>query len=143
MGINPIITTENIRDEYTKYLKSMFLFKDLILRKEADKAIDKSKRDLIKGPYLESTAIYKSGATLREIIHRGDFHHGFENLVPTIGEFPLYLHQEKAIQKSVVEKKNMIVATGTGERVIIVMGGVWVVKSRVLGTLAKYNSCIA
>ena len=31
----------------------------------------------------------------------------------------------------------------TGERVIIVMGAVCVIKSRVLGTLTKYISCIA
>ena len=114
MSINPILTTENIRDEYTKYLKSMFLFKDDLLREKADKSIDKSKKDLVKGPYLESTAMYKSGATLREIIQRGNLSKGFERLVPAIGEFPLHLHQEQAIKKSVCENKNMIVATGTG-----------------------------
>jgi len=31
----------------------------------------------------------------------------------------------------------------TGERVIIVMGAVCVIKSRVLGTLYKYISCIS
>jgi len=31
----------------------------------------------------------------------------------------------------------------TGERVIIVMGAVYVIKSRVSGTLNKYISCIA
>lgn len=114
MSINPISTTENIRDEYTKYLKSMFLFKDDTLRDEADKSIDESKKDLVKGPYLESTAMYKVGATLREIIQRGDLHRGFERLVPVIGEFSLHFHQEKAIRKAVCENKNMIVATGTG-----------------------------
>lgn len=114
MSINPITTTENIREEYTKYLKSMFLFKDDLLRDEADKSIEESKKDLVKGPYLESTAMYKSGATLREIIARGELHKGFERLVPAIGEFPLHLHQELAIKKSVGDDNNMIVATGTG-----------------------------
>ena len=31
----------------------------------------------------------------------------------------------------------------TGERVIIVMGAIYVIKSRVSGTLIQYNSCIA
>jgi len=31
----------------------------------------------------------------------------------------------------------------TGERVIIVMGAIYVIKSRVSETLTKYNSCIA
>lgn len=36
-----------------------------------------------------------------------------------------------------------VVVIGTGERVIIVMGAVCVIKSRVSGTLDKYISCIA
>ena len=31
----------------------------------------------------------------------------------------------------------------TGERVIIVMGAIYVIKSKVSGTLIQYNSCIA
>jgi len=38
--------------------------------------------------------------------------------------------------------KNLVVAS-TGERVIIVMGAVCVIKSRVSGTLNKCISCIA
>jgi len=38
--------------------------------------------------------------------------------------------------------RNLVVAA-TGERVIIVMGAVNVLVSRVLGTFIKYNSCIA
>ncbi|MDK2961422.1 MAG: hypothetical protein PWP20_548 [Eubacteriaceae bacterium] len=114
MSMNPIMTTENIRDEYTKYLKSMFLFKDEGLRKSADAAIDQGKRDLVKGPYLESTAMYESGKTLNELIEAGKLHQQFRRLIPYLGEFPLYLHQEKAIEKVTVHGKNMIVSTGTG-----------------------------
>jgi hypothetical protein len=114
MGMNPINTTNSVRDEYIKYLKSMFFFKDEGLRDAADKAIEKYKKELVKGPFLESTASYKSGATLREIIKDNRLHKGFDTLVSKIGEFPLHIHQEKAIDKAVVEKKNMIVATGTG-----------------------------
>ncbi len=114
MSINPVKTTDNISEEYTKYLKSMFLFKDDKLREAAYKSIEENKKELVKGPFLESTAMYKSGATLMELIERGDLSNGFKRLVPAIGDFPLHLHQEKAIKKSVVEKKNMIVATGTG-----------------------------
>lgn len=114
MSINPITTTDNIREEYLKYLKSMFLFKNDIIRKSADKAIEQSKTDLVKGPYIESTARYKSGKTLRQLVEEKILHNNFSNLIPGIGEFPLHLHQETAIMKSVVEKKNIIVATGTG-----------------------------
>ncbi len=114
MSMNPITTTENLRVEYTKYLKSMFLFKDEELRMSADVAIDKSKGDIVKGPYLESTAMYKSGKTLYELIDDGLLHEQFRKLVPAIGEFPLHMHQEKAIKLSTGQNKNMIIATGTG-----------------------------
>jgi len=35
--------------------------------------------------------------------------------------------------------KNLIIVASTGERVIIVMGAICVIKSRVSGTFAKYN----
>lgn len=41
------------------------------------------------------------------------------------------------------KKTHAIVILPTGERVIIVMGAVCVIKSRVSGTLDKYISCIA
>ena len=41
------------------------------------------------------------------------------------------------------EKSNIDIKMETGERVIIVMGAVCVIKSRVSGTLTKYISCIA
>jgi len=114
VGINPVETTNNIREEYTKYLKSMFLFKDKELREVADKAIEQNKKDLVKGPYLESTARYKTGSTLQELINNGVLHRDFKNLASAIGGYSLHLHQEEAIKKAVVDNKNLIVATGTG-----------------------------
>ena len=75
---------------------------------------DRSKGELVKGPYLESTAMYKSGKTLYELIDDGLLHEQFRKLVPAIGEFPLHKHQEKAIELSISKNKNIIVATGTG-----------------------------
>lgn len=114
MSINPITTTENIRSEYANYLKSMFLFKDTELKSAANKAIENSRDEIVKGPYLESAAMYKSGATLKELIDKGYLAKSMEKLVPKLGEYKLHKHQEKAIIKSCVEDKNMIVATGTG-----------------------------
>lgn len=59
----------------------------------------------------------------------------------------LYEHQIEAIEKmSLLDKEDMfstLLVLPTGERVIIVMGAVYVIKSRVSGTLNKYISCIA
>lgn len=59
-----------------------------------------------------------------------------------------YSHQRKVLEDLKVSRevngsyRNLVVAA-TGERVIIVMGAVCVIKSRVSGTLNKYISCIA
>ncbi len=59
-----------------------------------------------------------------------------------------YSHQKEILEDLRVEReeydshKNLVVAA-TGERVIIVMGAINTFKSRVSGTLNKYNSCIA
>ncbi|SHK29693.1 hypothetical protein SAMN02745248_02241 [Hathewaya proteolytica DSM 3090] len=42
-----------------------------------------------------------------------------------------------------VSKEVATIVMPTGERVIIVMGAIYVIKSRVSETLTKYNSCIA
>ncbi|SDY43160.1 hypothetical protein SAMN05660462_00011 [Proteiniborus ethanoligenes] len=50
----------------------------------------------------------------------------------------------KAIEDAMADgKENILISMATGERVIIVMGAVWVIKSRVSVTLNKYISCIA
>lgn len=59
-----------------------------------------------------------------------------------------YSHQKEILEDLRVEReeyesyKNLVVAS-TGERVIIVMGAVNVMKPRVSGTLNKYILCIA
>ena len=40
-------------------------------------------------------------------------------------------------------QERLLLVMATGERVIIVMGAIYVIKSRVSETLTKYNSCIA
>ena len=59
-----------------------------------------------------------------------------------------YSHQKEILEDLRLEReeynsyRNLVVAA-TGECVIIVMGAINVFKSRVSGTLIKYNSCIA
>jgi hypothetical protein len=59
-----------------------------------------------------------------------------------------FSHQKEILEDLRLEReeyvsyKNLVVAA-TGKRVIIVMGAVFIIKSRVSGTLDKYISCIA
>ena len=67
---------------------------------------------------------------------------------PVFFELKPYSHQREILEDLRLERqeygsyKNLVVAA-TGERVIIVMGAINTLESRVSGTLIKYNSCIA
>ncbi|HZK57853.1 MAG TPA: type I restriction enzyme HsdR N-terminal domain-containing protein [Clostridia bacterium] len=57
---------------------------------------------------------------------------------------PYQMNAIKALQRSVKDgNQRFLFEMATGERVIIVMGAVCAIKSRVSGTLNKYISCIA
>lgn len=67
--------------------------------------------------------------------------------IDTISRKTPRYYQMSAINKTIEavakNQKRILLVMATGERVIIVMGAVCVIKSRVSGTLNKYISCIA
>ena len=68
-----------------------------------------------KGPLLEATPPYRTGATLRDLIGEGVLDPAFARLggpALPLGR-PLYLHQEQALRKAAAGR-NLVVATGTG-----------------------------
>ena len=101
-----------IEESYSRYLETTFYFKDPTLRESFKHNLSSGK--LSKGPYLESTPIFVSGKTSKEL---------FQELLQQEIEKPLsyalmssrklYSHQEKAIRASFREQ-NLLVATGTG-----------------------------
>ena len=70
---------------------------------------------LTKGPILEATPPYRTGASLRDLIAAGVLHPAFAGLGgPALPlDRPLYLHQEQAIRKTAAGR-NVVVASGTG-----------------------------
>jgi len=50
---------------------------------------------------------------------------------------------EEIVKRALETKNNGYIWHTTGEHIIIVMGAICVIKSRVSGTFNKYNSCIA
>jgi len=110
--MNPVELAREIEERYRRYLKTLFFFKDPVLRKSFATALDSG--HLSKGPFLEATPVFKRGKTLR-ILFRDLFDTEADDIFlrAAQGERPLYLHQEQAIQK-VFEGNNVIVATGTG-----------------------------
>lgn len=71
---------------------------------------------LVKGPYIESVPDFEKGRPLRDLLvkHGGFMHDGLEALGRGVLDRKLHLHQDKALTKSCLEGKNLVVATGTG-----------------------------
>lgn len=118
----PVKASEQIKKEYEDYIATTFALEDAQLRTQfRDQLTDFVSR----GPYLEVNDVFKSGATINELIDQGVLSPLFRKLEEKKkgkGEkykeqLPLdrqmYLHQEKAIRK-IVNGENVIVSTGTG-----------------------------
>ncbi len=113
--LNPLTTTTEIRKSYLRYLKTTFPFQDPDLRRDFWQALNEPDL-LVKGPILEATPTFVTGRSLRELITQGILSPSFSQLrsasLPL--DRPLYLHQDQAIQKIVSQRRNVVVATGTG-----------------------------
>lgn len=114
MQLDPLRTTDRIQSTYLRYLKTLFSFQDPVLRKEFYEALEKPEL-LVKGPILEATPRFESGASIQVLVEQGVLDRGFIDLcsehLPL--DRPLYAHQEIAIRKSLAGR-NVIIASGTG-----------------------------
>lgn len=115
MSLDPLRTTAHIRESYCRYLKTAFPLKDGFLAAQFARALDEPKK-FVKGPYLEATPPFRTGATLEDLISEGILDSEFRTLDSTSLplERALYVHQETAIRKAVKLGRNLILATGTG-----------------------------
>jgi ATP-dependent helicase YprA (DUF1998 family) len=115
MSLNPIKTTAEITAAYRRYLSTTFPIIDQELRRQFEHLLAEPGK-FVKGPILEATPIFKTGASMRELIAAGALSDGLLRLdgphFPV--DRPLYRHQELAIRKVSAEGRNLVVATGTG-----------------------------
>ncbi|HBY94498.1 MAG TPA: DEAD/DEAH box helicase, partial [Chloroflexi bacterium] len=113
--IHPIEAAERIRADYARYLRTIYFFRDEELRRQFWEALD-APRFLLRGPILEASPPFKKGRSIGELIDAGILHRDFRRLcsgaLPL--DRPLYLHQDRAIEKVVRDQRNVVVATGTG-----------------------------
>ena len=114
MQLDPLRTTARIRETYLRYLSTLFSFQDAGLRQQFQAALATPEM-LVKGPILEATPRFETGASIRSLIEQGILARGFlalsSNSLPI--DRPLYAHQELAIRKSLAGR-NVVLATGTG-----------------------------
>ncbi len=115
MGLDPLKATDVVVSKYLDYIETTFAFNDMDLHKQLVQELTKTGK-FAKGPILEATPAFKSGNSLDSLIEQGLLSSEFRKLQTS--ELPLdrtlHLHQEIAIRKLVENKRNIIVATGTG-----------------------------
>lgn len=113
-NVDPIAASEGLRESYTRYLSTLLPLTDQRL-KAALTARLREKDVLSKGPFLESTPAFESGASISDLIAEGVLPRRFSNFkssgLPL--DRPLYVHQADAIRKA-RSGRNIVVATGTG-----------------------------
>ncbi len=114
---NPAKAADEIKREYIGYISTTFHFRNQNLQKKLLEELDKT---VSNGPFVEIKDSFKSGKSIEELIINGTLSPLFRNLekekkyeprLPLLR--PLYLHQEKAIDK-IINGKNVVVSTGTG-----------------------------
>jgi ATP-dependent helicase YprA (DUF1998 family) len=112
--LDPLDAAKQIEGSYKRYLKTLLAPRDERLAAAFDAEIDATTA-LTKGPFLEMTPPYETGATPRQLIEEGVLNPDFVALgSPSFSlDQPLYVHQETAIRKF-VKGRNLVVSTGTG-----------------------------
>ncbi|MBI2195074.1 MAG: DEAD/DEAH box helicase [Planctomycetes bacterium] len=115
MSLHPLQASESIQTAYLRYLTTAFPIQDAGLAEQFRKQIQQAQR-FVKGPYLESTPPFLTGATLDGLLREGVLCQNFRRLLgPSFpADRPLYAHQEAAIRKAVMARRNLMIATGTG-----------------------------
>jgi len=116
---NPAKAADEIKKTYIGYISTTFHFRNQNLQK---KLLEELNNTVSNGPFVEIKDSFKSGQSIEALIDNGTLSPLFRDLEKNKNKKydrkipisrPLYLHQEKAIEK-IVSGKNVVVSTGTG-----------------------------
>lgn len=121
--MNPFTVLEKTRQDYRAYVESFQKFKNPRFKRWVKERIENG--DLLwKEPIIEISRRYQQGKLLQDFVKEGVLHPTIlkifavrdreGNLRPDIGSIQPHLHQSEAIRITLQEKRNLIVATGTG-----------------------------
>ena len=112
--VDAIATSTLLSATYRRYLRSLLPVRDPALAAALADCIGASPL-LTKGPLLEATPPYRTGASLHDLIGEGVLDPAFARVGgPALPlDRPLYSHQEQALRKAAAGR-NLVVATGTG-----------------------------
>ena len=116
---NPVKAADQIKNEYIGYISTSFRFRN---QKLQTRLLEELEKTVSKGPFIEIKDIFLTGKSIEDMISTGKLSHLFKNLEDSKQKHynrklpinrPLYLHQEKAIEK-IISGKNVVISTGTG-----------------------------
>ena len=102
---------KEIRQRYENYLKTSFFFKDPALRASFQAALQEEE-SLLKGGYPEPNRGFETSINAR-VLAQECFPDKHEDLLPALIDYPLYVHQERAVRTTHIDGRNVVVATGT------------------------------
>ena len=115
MSLDPLRTTDSIKEAYLRYLTTTFPLSNTVLAKQFQQQLSE-KDHFVKGPFLEATPPFQASHSLNDLIDEGVLVDSFREIqskgLPLDRE--LYIHQEQAIKKITTDRRNLVVATGTG-----------------------------
>lgn len=121
--MNPIQISQELRKTLINYLTTTF---DVNLDGQEPELAHALRQAfetpgaLFQGPFLEVTPPYQTGRSLSELVQDGWLSSKllemacFEQGKPIPPTAPLYIHQERAIEKLMVDKRNVVISSGTG-----------------------------
>lgn len=114
-ALNALQATRRIAQRYHGYLLSTYGPRSEALRADFERAL-KTQVQLTRGPFLEASPPFEDSKSLGELIAAGVLSAGLAGLDPAVFpvDRPLRKHQEMAIEKAVIHRRNLVVATGTG-----------------------------
>ena len=113
--LDPIATTATLSAAYRRYLATVFPLRDPVLARQYADALH-ARDAMVKGPLLEAQPPFRRGRSLADLVRDRAVSPGFRALAGDALPFerPLYLHQDRAVEKVVGDGRNLVVATGTG-----------------------------
>lgn len=118
--LDPLQLRDHLRETLERYIVTavpVSATRAPQLSRSVREEVAKESTHLVKGPFLESLPDYAKKGSLRSLVDAGVLASAWQALDRTgfgaILDRPLHAHQEQAISQA-TQKKNFIVATGTG-----------------------------
>lgn len=111
---NPITLVDELKAVLERYIATTLPISRRYPRLAGRFRDELAKQHLVEGPYVEALPDFEKGQTLAELTRgQGGFLHNALATLPTAAR-RLHLHQQRALEFAVRDRKNLLVATGTG-----------------------------